>query len=419
MFSWAKKSVSGIPQIHEHSPKTKIIKEATKSANEFLDLLPKLPSHYARASTTKLYLEPIINSKKHLYELYKSHCQLNEKKCASRFQLSSAFDAKNLGLFSPKKDQCDVCCSFKVGQCTEAIYKTHIAKKIAAREEKIIDKCLALKGKCHVLTMDLQSVKLSPMLNASALYYKTKLAVHNFTVYNLKSHQSTCYWWDESEGDLVASTFTTCISDYLITKFDDELPIIIYSDGCTYQNRNAMLSNALLQIAVDKNKDITQKYLEKGHTQMECDSVHSAIESELKNKTINVPTDYVNICENARRKQPYETKYLSHDFFKDYSMKKNQRYASIRPGTKAGDPCVTDLRAIKYISDGTIQYKLNHNDDDWLNLPVKPKPIVTLPYPPLYCSRLEITQRKYKDLQELKQVIPIEHHSFYDNLPHK
>jgi len=36
-----------------------------------------------------------------------------------------------------------------------------------------------------VYTMDLEAVMLRPLLKASALYYKTKLAVHNFTVFSL------------------------------------------------------------------------------------------------------------------------------------------------------------------------------------------------------------------------------------------
>jgi hypothetical protein len=72
------------------------------------------------------------------------------------------------------------------------------------------------------------------------------------------------------------------------------------SDGCTYQNRNITLSNTLLKAAHDRNITIFQKYLEKGHTQMEVDSVHSVIERKLKNKPIYVPVNYIDIFEGAR-----------------------------------------------------------------------------------------------------------------------
>lgn len=57
---------------------------------------------------------------------------------------------------------------------------------------------------------------------------------------------------------------------------------ILWSDGCCYQNKNAVLSSALWKFAEDHKISIEQKYLTKGHTQMECDSVHSSIERKLK-----------------------------------------------------------------------------------------------------------------------------------------
>lgn len=63
--------------------------------------------------------------------------------------------------------------------------------------------------------MDLQAVKICPYLKASALYYKCKLCVHNLTMYNLSSHECTCYWWDETQSDLSASSFVSCITDQI------------------------------------------------------------------------------------------------------------------------------------------------------------------------------------------------------------
>jgi len=77
--------------------------------------------------------------------------------------------------------------------------------------------------------------------------------------------------------------FTTCIIDYLTNSVLDGFEtVVIYPDGCGYQNRNVTLSNALRKFAVDKQINIEQKYLERGHTQMECDSVHSVIEQSVK-----------------------------------------------------------------------------------------------------------------------------------------
>ena len=58
----------------------------------------------------------------------------------------------------------------------------------------------------------------------------------------------------------------------------DATTIIVYTNGCTYQNRCTQLSNALLFYAKKLNKIVYKKYLVRGHTQMEVDSCHALIE---------------------------------------------------------------------------------------------------------------------------------------------
>jgi len=164
--------------------------------------------------------------------------------------------------------------------------------------------------------MDVQAVQLVPQLQASALYFRQKLAVHNFTLYNLSTNEVVCYVWHEGEGELNANVFTLCVVDYLVNEVGCTKNIVIYSDGCGSQNRNATLSNALSLLAKEKQITITQNYLEKGHTQMECDSVHSVIERKKKNRDIFVPVQYVQLIQDARTKSPYKVCYIDHTFFK-------------------------------------------------------------------------------------------------------
>ena len=108
--------------------------------------------------------------------------------------------------------------------------------------------------------------------------------------------------------------------------------IIIFSDGCGYQNRNATMTNTLLEFAVTSGITIEQKYLERGHTQMEVDSVHSTIEQKVKNGNINHPQSYVDAMKECRCNDPYTVEYLDHTFFKDFSAIKY--FNSICPGKK-------------------------------------------------------------------------------------
>jgi hypothetical protein len=116
-------------------------------------------------------------------------------------------------IHSPRKDQCDLCYSFKTGNTSEEDYRAHRVKKDEARDakSKAIEEC---NEETIVLTMDLQSVLLSPRLRASAVYYKQKLQIHNFTIYRCNDAQVDLYVWHEGNGGMGANEFVTCIANY-------------------------------------------------------------------------------------------------------------------------------------------------------------------------------------------------------------
>lgn len=315
-----------------------------------------------------------------------------------------------------------MCLAYTNGHLPENEYEAHQAEKKKARDEKSKDKIRALEGECHVFTMDVQAVKLSPMTKANALYYRTKLCNHNFTIYNLATSDATCNWFDETVSDSSASTFATFLVHYLESNFlgkGDNRPITIYSDGCTAQNRNVIMSNALLSLAEKYVVEIIQKYLTKGHIQMGCDSVNSTIESALKNRDIYLPSDYHRISQEARKRNPYDVFVPTFDFFRDYGYKSLLKHKSIRLGRSAGDPVVVQLKAIKYTSKG-ISYKLQF-DEEYRLLPKRPKTIDLdhAEFPKLHSAPLSVTERKFKDLQEIKNVIPRDCWPYYESLPHR
>ncbi|GFY63022.1 uncharacterized protein TNIN_252751 [Trichonephila inaurata madagascariensis] len=226
------------------------------TSTEVFDSLPKLESHYCRKDSSKLYLEPLWTSKSQLYNAYKDDfCPPEKAEPLSITSFCNILKTLICHCFGQKK-----------------IYVMSVNDKASNNE---------------VFATDLQSVLLSLRSNVSALYYKTKLIVHNFTLYNIRKNKGYCYIWNECEGKLTSNEFSTIILTAL-GKFINQNPIgddqelILYSDGCTYQNRNEVFSNALLNFSMQNKITITQKFLEKGHKLMECDSMHSVIERALE-----------------------------------------------------------------------------------------------------------------------------------------
>ena len=404
------------PGENETIPKQKPEKarrSVCKSIEEFLDKLPKMESHYCRKRTTKLYLEPIWTSKKQLYEAYTELHPQNRGSCTTFHKI---FEDRNLSLFHPKKDMCETCESFKRKNVSQEKYDEHIRKKNEARRELEAD---MIDDNKIVLTMDLQAVLLCPWSKVSTMYYKTKLIIHNFTIYNNKSNKGHCYLWNEVEAGLNGSEFASIIVGFLEANYANTTKtIVIYSDGCTYQNRNSCIANALLNFAKIHDVHLVQKFLEKGHTQMEADSMHAAIERQIKKRQIiSVPFDYVEICATANRKNPYEVTYLRNAMFKKMDCTELEVYKTIRPGKKKGDPCVTDIRQILY-KGGEIKVKLNHTGE-WQSLPTRPAKKDPIPFEDIPClkKRIPLKQKKFQHLQDLKLVIDQDYHQFYDSLP--
>ena len=95
----------------------------------------------------------------------------------------------NLAIYKPRKDQCDTCTAFNAGNIDENEYQEHIKKPGQTRDNELAEK----DDTVIVLYIDLQKVLLSPSLQTSDCYYKSKLCSHNYTIYDQKSKEATCY----------------------------------------------------------------------------------------------------------------------------------------------------------------------------------------------------------------------------------
>ena len=382
---------------------------------------PTVPSHYCRKVPSykeKKFLYP-GTTKSNLYREYRKSAEKAGVRVIGETFFNKVFEKEKLSVFTPRKDQCDLCVSAKHGNTDQDALEVHIKAKNEARAEKASDKEKS-SDKMSVWTVDVQAVLICPKTQASAMYYKTKLQVHNFTCFNLGNKDGYCYTWEEHEGDLSAEVFAH-IQFQHFAKLLDANPtiekIVVWSDGCGYQNRNAVLSNAYLHLANQYNIVIEQKFLVVGHTQMECDSMHSTIERKVVGD-IYTPRDYHVIFGNARiRPSPYHVTPLS---YKDFLKLPGNYLNSIRPGKKAGDPTVFNLRALQYTPDGKINYKLDFgSESEWQNLPQR----ITIPAKPfkwirLFKAQLPISFRKFNDLQSMKHVLPQHAHHYFDTLPH-
>lgn len=172
-------------------------------------------------------------------------------------------------------------------------------------------------------------------------------------------------------------------------------------------------------------QSITHKYLVTGHTQMECDSMHSAIATAKKNTAIYTPSGWDIVLRMARRNNPTWSS-LSNTDISDFKQVASTRVQNTKKDSKGQRVQWLDIQCIKFVKEeeGIMFFKYSFDEEEFkvlrlLGRSAKGKRHDTLKtIPRLYTSKLRITEAKKRDLLSLcaSEIIPEEHHPFYKAL---
>jgi len=116
--------------------------------------------------------------------------------------------------------------------------------------------------------------------------------------------------WHEGVAGRGSDEIASCMLDYIESLPAHSEHVYMFSDTCGGQNRNIQMYAALLRACqtLPNIQSITQYMMESGHSQMECDSVHSTIERACRKIDIYTPQEYYTVVRSARLAQPYTVK---------------------------------------------------------------------------------------------------------------
>ncbi|XP_062715776.1 uncharacterized protein LOC134291697 [Aedes albopictus] len=263
-----------------------------QKVKQHIQSFPVVPSHYCREKTTRKYLDSSLNITM-MYRLYCEFCDNRGEEKVTVSMYRKIFNENfNLGFHNPKKDQCRVCNHYdnadtEVKNSLKDEHMLHLARKERVRSEKGNDKLLAAQsnGKLVCASFGLQQVLQVPYdPKNNALFYKRKLSTYNFTIYDMVSKQGNCFMWNETEGGRGSCEIASSIYVFLKSLPVETTEVVFYSDRCGGQNLNKFVA-AMFLLAVqemDHIEKVDHKFLVSGHSEMECDSMHSAIGTELK-----------------------------------------------------------------------------------------------------------------------------------------
>ncbi|CAH1710610.1 unnamed protein product [Aphis gossypii] len=277
-----------------------------------INRFPAYESHYTRRENDKKYLPSHLNMTK-MYYLY---CE-NVDGPVSRKIYESEFKKMKLSFKERKTDTCHKCdvlfMKIKVeedinlkAELQEELNNHHNAADMAYQEKKI-DKIMAQNDptvKCF--TLDLQQCLATPDIHTSVAFYKRLYWAYNLTVTDLGSNVSTCYVWHECIAKRRANEIASCLYKELMSSPNTVKTVTLYSDTCAGQNKNSHVAS-MFTFLLQKKKSIDEihhKFLIPGHTRMESDSDHSAIEKQKKKNetTIYHPHDWATLIRCTRKK---------------------------------------------------------------------------------------------------------------------
>ena len=179
-------------------------------------------------------------------------------------------------------------------------------------------------------------------------------------------------------------------------------------------------------------KTIDHIYMESGHSQMECDSAHSAIKSALRDKDIYCPTDIFQNVALARKNNPFKVEYLQTSDIWNYKLLSKEILRNRSWDSNGQKVHWLKIKWMRYEKQcpSVILFKYNYDEDfRKLMVPQTTRGRPSTPQamrqtlkslPCLYKEPPAITKSKYDDLQFLcrSNAIPPPYHSFYENLRH-
>nr|XP_023020943.1 uncharacterized protein LOC111509421 [Leptinotarsa decemlineata] len=408
-------------------------------------MFPRMASHYCRRDTMRHYLSSDLNISV-MYRLYcNDYCPKNNVPPVKYNVFRSVFNSYDppLSFYKPKKDQCVTCNAYSTATDKTELqsqWEAHKAKEESGMKMKAADKQKAVDNKgetFRAITFDLQSILNVPYAGDSQIFYRRKLSVYNFTIFDASNADGYSYLWDETHGRKGSVEIGSCLLKYLQSLPNTVTHVSSFSDTCGGQNRNKYVTAAMIYAVakIDNLQVIDLKYLEPGHTYLEVDSMHATIERARKNKKVYSPREWGVLIQMARQKpRPYIVNHLTYsDFynFKELASKIMQNTIRDTNGNQVKWLQIKWLRFTK-TDPSTISFKYDVAGDDFLKLNTcevgtskrrrtrKPcENVNDVHLEQQYSSILPISNAKKHDLLCLlrQKVIPEDYRNFVETLP--
>lgn len=270
------------------------------------------------------------------------------------------------------------------------------------------------------------------MATAGVLYYKRKLSVYNFTIYDIGRHEAFCYIWSEDEARKGSNEVASCLFHYIQKKASEGIvDFLLWSDNCAGQNRNKNVFSMYVYASAKFNVNIKHSFLETGHTQNEGDSVHAAIERHAKGHQIYTLNEWGSIISEAKVSKPiYQVINITYEMIFDFkNLSSLMNWSQTAMQKKKKQTILLPISKVKQISVSSkmcnqLEYRTSFEMDFETHVTRLEKSNVNGKKYTLkgaYSSHQGIPSAKLKDLKTLcrTNIIPPKYHEYYNSFQQK
>lgn len=413
-----------------------ISEERLELVKQHILSFPAYESHYGRSKTEKKFLPPHLCLK----DMFDAYCKDTENPVSLTIY-SWVFKAQNLSFKKPYLDTCVKCDTFemkvKYSEGEEQLMykkqkKDHQEKAEAVYDRKASDRQLSIeKTDTYVCAFDLQQCLPTPYLKSGAAFYKRPLWTYNFTIRNCTTNKVYCFMWHESIGGRGANQMASCVYYFILNYIPSNIKhLIFYSDSCSGQNKNFHMVNMFL-LAARNNPNvetIIHNFFVPGHTHMDCDTDHAAIEKAKKKTRMEIhhPRDWYQLARTCNKKNAFTVIEMHADLFLDFAslLKGPFQQKKINEDKQKFNISETAIFMYNKAEFAKFKYKTYENDDQWYTVCLlrkrgkSPLPSVfdTESIPRCYDGPLPISKEKKRDLMSLLPLINPSVKRFYEEL---
>ena len=332
--------------------------------HEHIQQLPVYASHYSRVHAPyRRYMETGVTADElhKEYAEWMRHVHPEGMVVSPRFYRTVFTTQYNIVFTPPKTDLCSECEKYKAKiNANKELDKdtSKLEADLATHEEASrVPQEMLSKAECEsreigpdsdtrTIAIDLQQTLPCPRLRVSVAYYKRKVWLYNFCVYDLNKAKANMFLWDETQAERGSDEIASCIIKWM----DAELAagssfkrLRIFADNCAGQNKNKFIMMLALRLV---HSGLLERFemifMVPGHSYLPCDRAFGHIEKRLKKKkSVYCPDDYARIIQKAVTKENVIFRMQREDL---YNVKFLEDYCTVRhkPGISAARQLVVD-----------------------------------------------------------------------------